>query len=72
MSLTARWRAERSRSALKRGAMGGQDIGGAQAAWDSLPGGVMVFDRRERLVTANARVKELLPELTQSPPIRQA
>jgi len=63
MALTARWRAERSRNVLKQGAAEGRAIGSSPAAWEGIPGGLMIFDRRDRLVSANAQVKELLPEL---------
>ena len=63
MALTARWRAERSRNVLKQGALGAQAIGSSPATWEGVPGGLMIFDRRDRLVSANAQVKGLLPEL---------
>ena len=63
MALTARWRAERSRNVLKQGVLEGQAIGSSPATWEGMPGGLMIFDRRDRLVSANAQVKALLPEL---------
>jgi len=59
MALTARWHSERMRggpAAARAGA-------GPQGGLDVLPCGLVVFDRRDCLVTANSRLRALLPEI---------
>ena len=64
MSLASRWRAERSRGSMTLGSGDVTGLAGAATAWEGLPGGLIVFDRRDRLVSANPSVQNLLPELS--------
>jgi CheY-like chemotaxis protein len=65
LALGAKWRAERSMSERQLGDPGGQRMpqGHVMATLKHLPAGIIVFDRRDRLITVNDAAVELFPEL---------
>jgi signal transduction histidine kinase len=65
LALSARWRGERWHFGGGRPAMGpaGLGRGGLSDVLERLPAGAIVFDRRDRLLSANQEMGELLPEL---------
>ena len=67
LALGARWRAERTeRSEIFGRSMVGDRASGDQgkpAFWDRLPAGIVVFDRRDRLVSSNQAARDMFPEL---------
>ncbi len=67
LALSARWRGERwhfgsGRSALAPAGLG---RGGLSDMLDHLPAGAIVFDRRDRLLSANEEMGKLFPELAE-------
>ncbi len=67
LALSAKWRAERSTGGQRRGE-GQQALlakGGGLSALKQLPVGIVVYDRRDRLLAANETMTQLLPELSQ-------
>ena len=67
LALSARWRGERwhfgsGRSALAPAGLG---RGGLSDLLERLPAGAIVFDRRDRLLSANGEMGKLFPELAE-------
>lgn len=62
LALSARWQGERTSEALddSTAARGRASV---QGGFDALPCGLILFDRRDHLVSANAKLRALLPEL---------
>ena len=67
LALAARWRGERWQFGVDRSRVGGlaSGRGGLPEVLDRLPAGALVFDRRDRLLTANDAMRELFPELAE-------
>lgn len=65
LSLTARWRAEHWYAGTRWHGSGlaGPGRGGLSDTLEALPSGVIVFDRRDRLLAANEEMAVLFPEL---------
>ncbi len=62
LSLGMRWQAERAYGVADRG-LAAVIQGGVSDLLDNLPLGIMIFDRRDRLMSVNAEMLRLTPEL---------
>ena len=65
LALSARWRGERWHFGSGRSASAGLGRGGLSDVLERLPAGAIVFDRRDRLLSANEEMGKLFPELAE-------
>ena len=65
VALSAKWRSERARAAQLQGepAIAGRGQPELGDILDRLPAGVIMFDRHDRLLSANANIARLFPDL---------